>query len=91
MYHLLFLAQLHELSMQEQHWLSIDQRLEICGVAGPVSDESCTEPPAPHLVVNWGRQVLVLWGFRGDLVVQPPRPNVPIGVGGSGGNFICPL
>jgi len=40
MFHLRFLTQLHELHNREQHWLSIDQRLEICDVAGPVTDES---------------------------------------------------
>jgi len=87
-FHLRFLAQLHELHNQEQHWLSIDQRLEICGVAAPVTDESLRRAaslPQSHQLGLSGFGSVGLQGQSINVIpVQPPRPNVPSGVGGVG-------
>ena len=84
-YHLRFLAQLHELSRRKLEWLSVDQRLLVYGVSGPVTDGILRRTAALPSSQQKGLSGFGSVGLQGDHDMgdsqQLSRPIVPTGVG----------
>lgn len=84
LFHLSYLAQLHELSKRKLDWMSIDQRIQAYGITGPVSDgllRRTAALPASQQASLSGFGSVGLQGSNVDVSQQPPRPIVPMGMG----------